>query len=187
MKFEHVLLGLLSMRPYSGYAIRQWLETEGRFLRSRVHLSQIYRLLGRMVDDGWVEFEVDPREGRPDAKVYRLTTEGRRVLLEWVRGPYEPTSRFSDPDFSARFLFTAALDRDAAIELVKTELVYRRNQVAGSRGRDLTVHLEDPIPELDPERTQLAVDLTHGYGRDAVDHWMDWLESTLRRLEGDGA
>lgn len=183
MRFEHVLLGLLSMRPYSGYDMRGWLESEGRFVRSRVHLSQIYRLLGRMVDDGWVAFEVDSREGRPDAKVYRLTAEGRRELLEWVRSPYEPTSRFSDPDFLARFIFTLPLDRDAAIALVTSELAYRRDQVATSRGRNRTLRFADPIPELDEARAQLALDLAHEQGSSAVDHWMEWLESTLKRLE----
>ncbi|MFI9209510.1 PadR family transcriptional regulator [Streptomyces sp. NPDC053253] len=72
MKFECVPLALLAGRPRSGLDLGRWVETEGQFLRSRAHHSQVYRLPGRMTDDGWVEFEVDPREGRPDAKVYRF-------------------------------------------------------------------------------------------------------------------
>lgn len=52
MKFQHVILGLLSWRPFSGYELGKHLEREGRFIRSKVHLSQIYRLLSRMVDSG---------------------------------------------------------------------------------------------------------------------------------------
>ncbi|GIH98568.1 PadR family transcriptional regulator [Planobispora takensis] len=183
MKFEHVLLALLALRPYSGYSLRKWLEAEGRFMRSRAHHSQIYRSLARMVTDGWVAYEVDPREGRPDAKVYRLTPQGREVLLEWVHSPYEPPSRFQDPDFMARFGFTAALDPRAAAELVRTELEYRRAQVARSRGRDRTMRFEDPIPEVDPVRAQAAFDRMHEYGMRAVDQWIEWLEDTLHRLE----
>lgn len=176
MRFEYVLLALLAHRPYSGYDLRKWLETEGQFIRSRAHHSQIYRLLARMVDDGWVAFEVDPREGRPDAKVYRLTPRGREALLEWVRTPYEPTSRFQDPDFLARFGFTVPLDHEAALRLIETELVYRRDQIARNRDRDRTIRFEEALPELDQALAQEAFDRMHLYGAASVDAWVAWLE-----------
>ncbi|MFF1358555.1 PadR family transcriptional regulator [Streptomyces sp. NPDC058297] len=183
MKFEYVLLSLIAGRPRSGFDLGRWVETEGQFLRSRTHHSQIYRLLGRMTADGWVAFEVDPREGRPDAKVYRLTARGREVLWEWVRSPYEPTSRFQDPDFLARFAFTVQLDRQAAIGLIETELDYRRTQIARNRDRDRTLRFEDPLPELDRELAQEVFDELHAYGASAVDTWVAWLEGMRHRLE----
>ncbi|GIH79898.1 PadR family transcriptional regulator [Planobispora longispora] len=183
MRFEYVLLSLLAARPYSGYDLGRWLESEGQFLRPRAHHSQIYRSLARMVADGWVRYEVDAREGRPDAKVYRLTLLGREVLLEWVRSPYEPPSRFQEPDFMARFGFAAALDRRAAVALLRTELDHRRAQVARSRGRDRTMRFQEPIPELDPVRAQAVFDRMHEYGMRAVDQWIEWLEDMLHRLE----
>ncbi|MFJ6623360.1 PadR family transcriptional regulator [Kitasatospora sp. NPDC091335] len=183
MQFEYVLLALLAGRPLSGYDLRKWVETEGQFLRSRAHHSQIYRLLGRMVRDGWVVYEVDPREGRPDAKVYRLTPVGREALLEWVHSPYEPPSRFQDADFYARFVFAAGLDRAAAIRLLRTELDYRREQIARSRPRDRTMRFEDPLPELDQELVREVAEELHQYGARAVDSWIVWLERMLRRLE----
>lgn len=183
VKFEYALLALIAVRPRSGFDLGRWVETEGQFLRSRAHHSQIYRLLARMTADGWVAFEVDPREGRPDAKVYRLTRRGRDVLWEWVRSPYEPTSRFQDPDFLARFAFTAPLDRQAGIELIETELAYRRAQIARNRDRDRTVRFEDPLPELDQDLAQEVFDELHAYGASAVDTWVDWLEGMRRRLE----
>lgn len=186
VKFECVLLALLAGRPRSGFDLGRWVETEGQFLRSRAHHSQIYRLLGRMTDDGWVAFEVDPREGRPDAKVYRLTPRGKEVLWEWVRSPYEPTSRFQDPDFLARFAFTAPLDRQAAIGLIETELAYRRAQIARNRDRDRTLRFEDPLPELDPDLAQEVFDDLHAYGASAVDNWVAWLEGMRHRLAQHG-
>ncbi|MEU7292669.1 PadR family transcriptional regulator [Streptomyces exfoliatus] len=183
MKFEYVLLALIAGRPRSGFDLGRWVESEGQFLRSRAHHSQIYRLLGRMTADGWVAFDVDPREGRPDAKVYRLTPRGREVLWEWVRSPYEPTSRFQDPDFLARFAFTAPLDRRAAIELIDTELAYRRAQIARNRDRDRTLRFEGQPPEMDRELAQEVFDELHAYGASAVDNWVAWLESMRHRLE----
>ncbi|WP_194236439.1 PadR family transcriptional regulator [Streptomyces acidicola] len=185
MKLEHVLLRLLATRPYSGYDLRKWLAADGQFAGSRVHHSQIYRALARMREDGWVEDRIDPRERRPDARVHRLTERGRQALRDWIDSPYEPTSRFHDSDFVNRFLITAALDRDAAIRLVTTELDHRTEQIARNRDRDRTIHFEDPLPGLDPRRQQAAADLVHQYGAGAVDWWVAWLRDVLRRLESD--
>ena len=183
MKLEHVLLRLLATRPYSGYDLRKWLSVEGRFVRSGIHHSQVYRALARMQENRWVTFRVDPRDGRPDAKVYRLTEQGQAALLDWIRSPYEPASRFHDSDFINRFQVAAALDREAAVHLVKTELTYRREQIARNRDRDRTILFEDPMPGLDPARQQAAADLVHRYGAGAVDWWVAWLEDVLRWLE----
>ncbi|MBO1419807.1 PadR family transcriptional regulator [Streptomyces sp. FH025] len=183
MRFEYVLLALLAGRPLSGYDLRKWVETEGRFLRSRAHHSQIYRLLGRMVVDGWVEFEVDPREGRPDAKVYRLTPVGREALLDWVRSPYDPPSRFQDADFLARFALAAPLDRQAAIRLLRTELAFRRAQIARNRDRDRGLRFTDPLPELDRRLAREVAEELHRFGAASVDRWVDWLERMLTKLE----
>ncbi|MFF1911925.1 PadR family transcriptional regulator [Streptomyces sp. NPDC058239] len=183
MKLDHVLLALLSFRPYSGYDLRKWLEIEGQFIRSRAHHSQIYRVLARMMADGWVEYEVDPREGRPDAKVYRLTPLGREELLAWVRSPYEPVSRFQDVDFQARFGFTAALDREAAIRMVDTELDYRRAQITRNRDRDRTLRFENPLPELDTRLVQQVFDRMHTRGAAWADQWVEWLEEMKCWLE----
>ncbi|WP_371537895.1 PadR family transcriptional regulator [Streptomyces sp. NBC_01023] len=183
VKFEYVLLALLAGRPRSGFDLGKWVESEGQFLRSRAHHSQIYRLLGRMVADDWVVYEVDPRDRRPDAKVYRVTPHGRDVLLEWVRSPYEPTSRFQDPDFVARFAFAAPLDTEAAIRLVRTELDYRREQIARNRDRDRTLRFDDALPEVDSAFAQETFDTLHAYGASAADTWVAWLERMLQRLE----
>ncbi|MFI0977227.1 PadR family transcriptional regulator [Streptomyces sp. NPDC021093] len=182
MKFENVLLGLLARRPYSGYDLRKWLETEGQFVWAKAHHSQIYRKLAQMESDGWVRHEVDSREGRPDAKVYRLTERGHDVLLEWVRSPYEPTSRLQETDFTARLSMAAPLDRDVAIELVRTELAYRRAQIAKNRHRDRSLHYEDPVPGFDQEIDRYVHDSLHLLGAGAMDHWVAWLERTLLRL-----
>ncbi|MBD0712333.1 MULTISPECIES: PadR family transcriptional regulator [unclassified Streptomyces] len=183
VKFEYVLLALLAGRPRSGFDLGRWLETEGQFLRSRAHHSQIYRLLARLEGNGWAEYEVDPRDGRPDAKVYRITPDGRDALLVWVRSPYQPTSRYHDPDFLARFAFAAPLDPEAAARLIRTEIAFRRDHIARNRHRDRTLVFEDPIPEMDTAFAQEVFDELHQRGADGLDEWIAWLEQMLHRLE----
>ncbi|MFF2348582.1 helix-turn-helix transcriptional regulator [Kitasatospora sp. NPDC058115] len=185
MKFDHVLLGLLALHPRSGWDLKEWLAGEGQFVRSNAHPSQIYRLLKRMAEQGWVVYETDPRDGRPDAKVYRLTDAGRAELIREARSPYRPTSRFQDPDFMARFYCSAQLAPEQLLPLVDTELAYRRRQVAVMRPRDRTLALPEGTPEADARRLRMIRELTHAYGTSAVDAWLDWLEH-VRRLLADG-
>ncbi|TDD90596.1 PadR family transcriptional regulator [Saccharopolyspora karakumensis] len=88
-----MILGLLSWRPFSGYELGKHLEREGRFIRSKVHLSQIYRLLSRMVDSGWASYEVQANDGRPDSKIYRLTETGEPPLSEPPRRRCRPRTQ----------------------------------------------------------------------------------------------
>jgi len=185
MKFEHVILGLLSWRPFSGYELAKYLEVEGRFLKNKVHLSQIYRLLARMVDSGWVAYEVSANDGRPDSKIYRLTDLGITVLRDWVASPYEPSTRFQDPEFMVRFSFGGPLDRTALLDLVRVELQTRRNQVARFRTRNRAIANLDPIDGVDVSLVQRLSDLGHEHGASAIDHWIAWLERVLAELEQD--
>ncbi|MDE0545612.1 PadR family transcriptional regulator [Microbacterium sp. C7(2022)] len=185
MKFENVLLGVLSLKPFHGYELLKWFDAEGQFIRSNTHHSQIYRELSRMVKNGLVEFEVDPREGRPDAKVYRITEHGHRVLLEWIHSPYEPTSRFQDADFNTRFAFSVGLDLGAALRVVETELKYRREQVAISRVRARGLNGADAVEGFDAHAYSRYGEEMHRYGAHAVDQWMEWLEQMRSKLIAD--
>ena len=71
MKLEYYTLGLLEIKPLTGYDIKKFLDTEGRFGRKRAPLSQIYNTLKRMLEQEWVEFEEVKREGKPDVKIYQ--------------------------------------------------------------------------------------------------------------------
>lgn len=183
MKFEYVILGLLALRPFSGYELGKYVEQEGRFLRSKVHLSQIYRLLARMVDSGWVYYEVSENDGRPDSKIYRLTAAGQAALRDWVESPYDPPSRFQDAEFMARFSFGGPLNRPVLLRLVRTELAARRAQVAKFRHRDRGVGRLDPIDGIDTVLSKRLSDLGHQQGTAAIDQWIGWLERILAELE----
>ena len=183
MKFKYVILGLLSWRPFSGYDLAKHLEVEGRFIKNKVHLSQIYRLLARMVDSGWVSYQVSVNDGRPDSKIYRLTPLGEQTLRDWVRSPYEPSTRFQDPEFMVRFTFGGPLDRDALLRLIRTELDCRRAQVARFRHRDRSITDLQPIEGVDTTMVDRVRELSHQHGAAATDAWVTWLEQVLTELD----
>jgi DNA-binding PadR family transcriptional regulator len=101
---ELALLGLIAEedRPRSGYDLVQ------TFRISMVHYwhahpGQIYPTLDRMERDGWIAGREVIQRGRPNKRVYSITAEGRRVLLEWLRSPYEPLKMKNAPLLKSRF------------------------------------------------------------------------------------
>jgi PadR family transcriptional regulator AphA len=83
------LLGVLSVRPMSGYEIRQFMEhATGNFWSES--FGQIYPALKRMLQDGLVTVEERTVEDHPAKKVYALTDAGRSRLRAWLDVPALP-------------------------------------------------------------------------------------------------
>ena len=80
-----VVLGLLALRPRSGYEIKQTIDKTTRFFWNASY-GQIYPELRRLAAAGLVEGEAAPRGGRART-IYRLTDEGRRRLEDWLGEP----------------------------------------------------------------------------------------------------
>ncbi|MER5708795.1 PadR family transcriptional regulator [Streptomyces sp. NPDC002122] len=183
MRLEHVILGLLALRPLSGYDMRKWMDGPGKYLGYGVQLPQIYRVLPRLVANGWAEFEVDPRDGKPDAKVYRLTDAGRDELLAWARSPYEPSPRPMDPDFRLRFLFAGQLGPEVTVEILRTELDYRLARLREPGWMDFTTIPLDPVPEIDLAWARAIQLSAHEFGYSSTAAYIAWLQLTLAKAE----
>ncbi|WP_405485061.1 PadR family transcriptional regulator [Nocardia sp. NBC_00511] len=183
---DNLILGMLSLRPLSGYDLGKWMDGPGRFIGYRVALPQIYRTLAKLVDRGLVEFDVDPREGKPDAKVYRLTEVGRQALLDWAHSPYEPAPRPMDPDFMLRFVFAGIIDRDIAVRVLRTELDYRRTQIRNPTPIDELVGVIEPVVDIDQDWAGRVMRTAHNHGRSSMASYIGWLEMTLADFEAAG-
>ncbi|MGK5529644.1 PadR family transcriptional regulator [Streptomyces sp. URMC 129] len=181
MKFEHVLLGFVAMRPCTGYDLKRWLNSEmGRMIRLRTQQSQIYRTLGRMSADGWIDHTVEHNEGRPDSKVYRVTAAGERELRARLAEPYVPSPDFGDPEFLIRYTFAIFLTPEEQIALVRAELDARRAQAERFRAREIR---EEPwLPGVDRARMTRILDHVHDYKGRTLDTHVRWLEETLAEL-----
>lgn len=82
----NALLGLLSLRPMSGYDIRQLIpQSIGNFWSESY--GQIYPGLKRLAAAGLVVKKTERKKGSPDRNVYSLTAEGRERLRMWLKLP----------------------------------------------------------------------------------------------------
>jgi DNA-binding PadR family transcriptional regulator len=89
----YALLGLLSFgQELSGYELKQWADGSLRFFWTAPAMSQVYRELERLADDGLVGQRSVVRDGSRATKVYRLTAEGERAVRDWLAEPPEAPS-----------------------------------------------------------------------------------------------
>lgn len=184
-RLEVILLSLLSTRARTGYDVRKWLDRHGVYVGYSAQTSQIYRQLGKLVDQDWAVPVPDPRDSGPDAKLYQITDEGRLKLQEWIDSPYEPPLRPLDPDFQVRLRFAGTHSPEKALELVRTELRFRREH----RQNHLIVaelSEEDYAPDEDEDERYWREELMRlqsERGLYMVNSLMAWLEATEVRLE----
>ena len=94
--FEHVLLGMIFVRPSSGYDLKR------RFATSPMGVYQpssgaLYPALDRLERRGLLHSEaLRQAAGGRARRVYQLTADGRQAHLGWVREPVRPETVAQD-------------------------------------------------------------------------------------------
>ncbi len=84
----YAILGLLSIRPMSGYDIKKHFQRSLNLLWN-APLTQIYPTLRQLEAQGLVEGELTVQDNRPNKRVFRLTEGGHATLVDWLRQPSE--------------------------------------------------------------------------------------------------
>jgi DNA-binding PadR family transcriptional regulator len=112
---REAILGLLAIRPMSGYDISRSYE---RALQRVWYapVGQVYPTLKAMQAQGLLDVEVHVQESRPNRKEYRLTEQGREALLDWLSQP--SALPFMHHEFISKLFLLDNLDEDKRRELV---------------------------------------------------------------------
>lgn len=168
MKLEHLLLGILLVKPRTGYDLSRYMEMDGVFMRPRTQMSQVYRSLTQLAERGLVDFTVSTRPGAQDAKIYQVTPSGRDVFMTWLTSTYEPTIEQVNYEFRARLFFSGFLGEEALLELITVEIDARQRQIAKYRYRDRTIQV-DPDAAFDIELIIAVEDFQHETGAATMD------------------
>ena len=119
MALEHAILVSLSERAASGSELTRRFDASIGFFWTATH-QQIYRVLGRMDAEGWIESEVVRQADRPAKKVYAATDAGRAELRRWIA---EPTA--VDPvrsDLGVKLRGASYGDRAALLDDLRRQL-----------------------------------------------------------------
>ena len=83
MAIEHSILGMISLKPCSGYDLKAEFEKGGAALLSASSFGSIYPHLKRLEQDGLIEVQEEGNDGR-HKKIYELTAMGWQELTNWL-------------------------------------------------------------------------------------------------------
>lgn len=86
MALEHALLVSLAERAGAGIELTRRFDASIGFFWHASH-QQIYRVLARMEERGWLAVEVVAHPDRPHTKVYAVTPDGHAELRRWLAEP----------------------------------------------------------------------------------------------------
>ena len=107
MDVKSVCLGMLTNGPASGYDLKKFFEsTFGHFFAAGY--GSIYPALASLAEQGLVNCEQIPQEGKPDRKVYSITDAGRRELKAALDNP-APAHKIRS-EFLATLFFAHLMD-----------------------------------------------------------------------------
>ena len=121
MTIEHALLGFLREKPLHGYEIhRRISDPEGLGLVWQVKQSQLYALLGKLEESGYVTGELEPQGSRPPRKIYSLTEAGSRTFAEWVGSPV-PHGREMRLNFMVKLYFARKEGKNIVSRLIEEQ------------------------------------------------------------------
>lgn len=125
MSTRHVLLGLLDIKPMSGYDVQRNLGISLESLWAASY-GQIYPTLHALAAEGLVRAE-DVPSGKRERIVYHLLPEGRRVFRAWLEEPvkYLP---YRDP-FKFWASYVDVLPDDVALAGIDRHLALNRERL----------------------------------------------------------
>ncbi|GAC1358853.1 MAG: PadR family transcriptional regulator [Ktedonobacteraceae bacterium] len=119
MAIEHSILGMISLRPCSGYDLKAEFEKGGAALLSASSFGSIYPHLKRLEQDGLIEAQEESGNGR-HKKVYELTAKGWQELAHWLEQSSEYPMPMRD-ELLLKMLFwgSAGKERTTLIEQLR--------------------------------------------------------------------
>lgn len=176
MSLPHALLGLLAVRPSSGYELTKAFSTElGRYAWQAGHTS-IYPELGKLADRGLVEVT---EEGARGSRTYAVTAEGYAELRSWMLAP--PTQGKVRNEQVLRMFLISALEPADALALLRG--IAERTAVEEEQLRQVMAEMPAEIPPGADGFGYLAAE----FGRrqyEAVHGWAIWAIGKIENQTG---
>jgi len=117
-KTKYALLGILSIKPASGYDIKRTVDGSIGFFWNE-NFGHIYPMLKRLEKEGLVKRRTRESEGRPVKNIYSLTAAGEKDLLRWLSKPSEENSIRNE--MLLKLFFGRQIERQKIVEMISTE------------------------------------------------------------------
>jgi PadR family transcriptional regulator, regulatory protein AphA len=181
MSLPHIILGLLQRQSMTGYDLKN-----SCFDKEIAHLwaadqAQIYRTLDKLVEQGWVVYEVEIQHDRPNRKVYSLTDAGEVELLRWLQQS-QPLPNLREP-LLVQLFFTqqSQLTDEMTIRLLEQQLTAHQEKLTCYQ----TVDRQEQSDSIDsPTNRQTSLHhLAIEFLIKREEMYVDWLKMAIKTLD----
>ena len=165
----HVILGMLSFGPKSGYEIKGLVDKSTRFFWAASY-GQIYPELKRLGEAGFVS-ATDSPQGERRRTVYELTDVGRDALHAWLAEPPEVFEMRHEG--MLKLFFAGELEPEEQVRLVR--------EMGGQHEAKLAV-----LREIEPHAAEVPDSFPYlvlRYGIAFNEGAVEWCEREAARLE----
>lgn len=169
VSLRHLILGLLTRKPMSGYDVKRSLKSLS-WLVGSPSFGSLYPALRTLLQDDLVTEDSVSHQNKRPRKTYSITERGKKALQEWINQPV--ASNASLKSFVMRLVLANNFPRAGLI----AHLQQRRSQVAVHHAALVQ------IAGAPDEETGLEERLALDYGRALATAELAWLDSTLDRL-----
>ncbi len=180
MSLPHAILGLLTYSPMTGYDLKQIFDTSINHFWS-AQQSQIYRELAALESKGFVEFHIEPQEGRPDRKVYSIIAAGEKELQDWLEGFPQVLTAPIREELLVRIFFASRLPL-AELKFQLQRFLREQHELLASYGEvDRKIGGYTEIPCHPDESFFWRLTLERGIVRSKAE--ICWAEECIREIE----
>jgi DNA-binding PadR family transcriptional regulator len=179
-KTRFAVLGLLSIRPMSGYDLKQVIEASTRNFWNESY-GQIYPVLRELTASGLTVRDDQRKETGRARHVYSLTDRGREELHHWLTSPVERQQVRNE--LLLRLFFGGQVPVEVSIDHV--ERFRDRQERALQRYEETEAAMDLREAPDDPNRKHWLITLS--YGRHQAEAAIAWSDETLAELRREAA
>ena len=178
MSLKHALLGFLNYGPMTGYELKKFFDTSiAHFWNAE--LSQIYPTLKQLESEGLVDMRVEVQADRPNRKVYSITDDGRRELVDWLARPADP-DQVREP-LMIKVFFGASLSKPELVQVLRHRIdELRQSNDYYARGCSV---IQNFAKSVGMSREAFFWQITIDAGRKTNEASIEWAEEAITRIE----
>lgn len=175
MALSHAILAALLDDACSGYDLTKKFAGSVGFFWKASH-QQMYRELGKLEAQGYLQAEAVAQSDRPNKKIYAVTAAGREYLAGWIAQAGE-VSPVRDEMLVKVFAGTL-VDPNTLIAELERHRSQHRDRLVIYQGIEKLYFSTDALPYADLCRYQ-----TLKFGMRYEESWLAWCEEAIASLQ----
>lgn len=175
MSIDHIILGIISLEPCSGYDMKMEFEQGGASMLSALSFGSIYPRLKQLQQDGLIEMQQVTNGGR-QKKVYELTQVGWLELQSWLEQQSDYPIPMRD-ELLLKMLFWGSSGVDRETLMAQLRVRYEESHEV----LQYITEWEHNGRSFVDEYTALVL----SYIRNKLEAELNWIMNTMTQLESE--